>query len=100
MNNDHPMTANTYYGQEVYRQMHGLYEPGTIPGVCDESEDGFVGKYIHEIYEALSSLSSRYAFSIEDPDAHRIMTAIDTLLEESAVRMFHYGVKYAKQGKL
>lgn len=86
------------YGEKVYKQMHGLFATGTIPGIRDESaEGGFVGMYFDEIYAARLSLAKHYSIPEEDSDLLRIINAYDSLLKASAIAMFQYGVNCAVQ---
>ena len=64
-----PFSPNdiAHYGENVYKQMHGLFATGTIPGIRDESvEGGFVGMYLDEIYAA------RYPFQGIIPSPRKI----------------------------
>lgn len=90
------MTAEARaYAQQVYTQMHGFYEAGTVPGV---SEDKHLGERYEEIYNALERLGERCGFDVDDEDRGHLLNALEDLLLESGIRMFEYGMKYT-QGK-
>ena len=90
----------TDYGEKVYKQMHGLFAEGTIPGIRDESADGgFVGTCLDEIYTARLSLAKHYSIPEEDSDMMRIITAYDALLKASAIAMFQHGFHCGTQAE-
>lgn len=88
-----------FYAKQVHNQMHGFYLEGTVPGVRDESEDGFSGKYYEEIHAALKRLGTRGGFDTDDEDVVALLDALEQMLKESDIKMFGYGVEYAKNSK-
>ena len=54
------------YAREVYNQMQGFYEDGTVSGVPDETNEGVLGDYGDAFYEALGRLGERFGFDGED----------------------------------
>ena len=84
------------YARQVYTQMHGFYEEGTVSGV---SEEAVLEKHYEEIYNALERLGERCGFDVDDEDREDMLNALEDLLLESGIKMFEYGMKYA-QGKM
>ena len=85
------------YALRVYEAMTGFLEEGEVPGVVDESESGFAGKYYDEYYTALTDLGSKFNFSIEEHNVTLMMSAMERILRETAVKMFEYGVRWEER---
>ena len=97
MSNGYKMTKEVRnYAQRVYGQMHGFYKKGTVPKV---SEEKVLEKHYEEIYNALERLGNRCGFDVWDEDREALLNAVEDILQESSIKMFEYGMKYA-QGKM
>ena len=87
------------YEQKVFEQMNGYYETQEVPGVRDESRDGFVRTYIDALYGARDRLCSRFSIPEGDSDMEAMLDASEGLSRACGLALFRYGSQRAAEQK-
>lgn len=83
--------------QQIYEQMNGFYTAPIIDGVRDESDGGALEGPLGRIYAARDRLCTRFLIPAEDRDLEEMLNGMEDVWRETAVKMFEYGVRWARR---